>query len=188
MRWSKWPSKQLLYFWLRHSIPKHSRCLIGLDVGCGSFAMYPLFRSQKYVGLDIHPQVVPHHAPDFIFKQTDILDLDGYYGFFVLCIQVLTNKHFDKAMTLELVDRLIEMVEARGTLIINTSKATKIYEPEIELKLQEYFKRITIRRYGAWSRQRTMFAPLLAGIMWLIPWLRHRGCHTKTYYVCEGKQ
>lgn len=190
---SRCPSKQLLYFWVMKDIPKYSRVPVALDVGCGPFGFYSLFKSQKYVGIDMQPQELcmlsresgdSKHVDQFICDDFLLLEAKGD---FVLCVQVLTSQHFDQSRTLFAIQRLIEQTQTGGVLILNTSKATTRYEPILEEYLRRNFKRVIIRRYGAWSRQRTKGAPLLAGLMWAVPWLRHQGCHTKSYYVCEGK-
>jgi len=198
IKWSRCPSKQLLYFWLLRDIPKFSRWKpVGLDVGCGKdLGNYPLFRSWRYIGIDLDIKLLDAIKPerrnnfygsDDIFIIRNLLTTPFERGDFVLCVQVLTNKHFDTQNTVQTVDRLIDMTHMRGTLIFNTSKFTMQHEPVFEPMLYDSFERVTVRRYGAWSEQRTNFAPLLAGIMWAIPWLRHRGHHQKTYYICERK-
>jgi len=193
-------SKQLLYFWLHHDIPKYSQGLVSLDIGCGPFGFYHLFRCQEYVGIDVEPQQLgglkrdsgDSKAFDY-FVNNDFLKMTDAYGDFVLCVQVFTSQNFSATDTISAVDKLIEMTHIGGTLIFNTARSSVPYEPEFEKTLRKNFKRVKIRRYGAWSyankdiKPRVFFVPFLAGLMWAIPWLRHRRHHTKSYYVCEGK-
>jgi SAM-dependent methyltransferase len=163
---------------------------IGIDAGCGRMENKHLFQTGRYVGIDVDTdRLAEAHRkhPDAQFINSRIEDAGNVSGDMVLCVQVMHNRFFKVENTLAAVSALVKIVRPNGALIFNFGRLNFPYEAEIDAILAPAFASVKKRKYGAFSANQTVLAPLLALAMFVIPALRKgRGFH-KIYYVCRGR-
>lgn len=189
-RYSGRPSKQLLWYWLMRDMKLSQSYEVGIDAGCGAMLNRPWFRTNKYIGIDIDEQrLIEGKAkyPEVVSIRSRLEDAKNTTGDFILCVQVFANKHLDKTKTMNIVDSLVQMVSPGGVLIFNITKRNLPYEMKIDAYLNQHFTRVKKRKYGAMSRQNTILAPVIAALMYFLPFLRHRKEYTKIYYLCQDR-
>jgi trans-aconitate methyltransferase len=190
LRLSLKPAKQLLWLFLWRDMRLSQGMEIGIDAGCGRMENKYLFQTERYVGIDVDTdRLAEAHRqhPDAQVINSPIEDAGDVSGDMVLCVQVMHNRFFKVENTLAAVSALVNMVRPNGALIFNFGRPSFRFEAEVDAILAPAFAQVKKRKYGAWSANQTVFAPVLALAMFMIPALRKgRGFH-KTYYVCRGR-
>ena len=190
LRLSLKPAKQLLWLFLWRDMRLSKGMEIGIDAGCGHMENKHLFRTDRYVGIDVDTdRLAEAHRqhPDAQVINGPIEDVGEVSGDMVLCVQVMHNRYFKVENTLAAVNALVNMVRPNGALIFNFGRPSFPYEADADTILAAAFASVKKRKYGALSANQTVFAPLLALAMFVVPALRKgRGIH-KIYYVCRGR-
>jgi hypothetical protein len=190
LRLSLKPAKQLLWLFLWRDMRQSKGMEIGIDAGCGRMENKHLFQTKRYVGIDVDAERLAEAHREHSDAQVingPIEDAGDVVGDMVLCVQVMHNRFFKVENTLAAVAALVKMVRPNGALIFNFGRPSFPYEAQVDALLAPAFASVTKRKYGALSANQTVFAPLLALAMFVIPALRKgRGFH-KTYYVCRGR-
>ena len=190
LRLSLKPAKQLLWFFLWRDMRQSKGMEIGIDAGCGRMENKNLFQTERYVGIDVDTERLTEahrQNPEAQVINAPIEDVSDVVGDMVLCVQVMHNRFFKVENTLAAVSALVKMVRPNGALIFNLGRAGLPYEEEVDRLLSPAFASIAKRNYGALSANQTIFAPVLALAMFLIPALRKGRGFQKTYYVCRGR-
>ena len=100
----------------------------------------------------------------------------------------MNNRFFAVEKTVAATRALIAMVRPGGVLVFNISKRAFAYEAEIDSLLAEAFADVHKAKYGALLGRETIFAPLLAGLMYILPLLRRSSGYQKIYYRCQGRK
>jgi len=190
LRLSLKPAKQLLWLFLWRDMRLSKGMEIGIDAGCGRMENKHLFQTGRYVGIDVDTdRLAKAHRqhPDAQVINSPIENAGNVSGDMVLCVQVMHNRFFQVENTLAAVSALVNMVRPNGALIFNFGRPSFPFESDVDALLATAFAQVKKRKYGAWSANQTLFAPLLALAMFVIPALRKgRGFH-KIYYVCRGR-
>lgn len=191
-RFSKHPPKQLLYLLLFHDMKASRDREIGIDVGCGLMQNRPLFRTRRYLAIDLDEDRLVRgrarypEAETMAMRMEDVRDVSGDL---VLCVQTFVNYQFPVENTRPAAEALVRMTRRDGTLIFNISKRNLGYEREIDALLADAFESVTKVTYGALAgRNLGPLSPLAAYAMYLLPGLRHGREYTKVYYRCEGRR
>jgi trans-aconitate methyltransferase len=189
-RLSKKPAKQLLYLFLWRDLRLTRGCELGIDAGCGDMQNKPGFESQRYLGIDLDAErlaAAQARHPDAETHCAALPEVAGITGDFVLCVQVMNNRFFAVEQTVAAVHALVAMVRPGGVLVFNISKRAFPYQAEIDALLGESFGDVHKAEYGALSALETVLSPLLAGIMFFLPFLRRGAGYQKIYYRCQGR-
>ncbi len=163
---------------------------IGIDAGCGHMENKRWFQTMRYIGIDVDCERLAAAKAKYPNAETLCAKLEetsDVTGDFVLCVQVMNNRYFDVADTLAGIEALVRMVRPGGVLIFNISKRAFSFEGDIFALLKRSFDTIKVRKYGALSAPSTVFSPLIAGLMYLVPVLRKGRGYQKIYYVCQGR-
>lgn len=93
-----------------------------LDIGAGDLRVMRMFRAAGYAG-EYHTQDIGEGRP---YTYRDPGEVSRRYGA-VLCLDVL--EHLDLTSGLALLDRMIELLEPGGALVIQTPNAAYIPDP-----------------------------------------------------------
>ena len=148
-RYTNKPSKQLMYLHARRFL-KFSSGRIGLDVGCDVMKNYPMFKTYKYVGLDINRESLVQGiqlfnsacgiAGDMRNPGIETVDI-------VNCLQVIRINNgwrvsYDNDV-ITAVEDLISLVNEDGQLIFNVGRVSKNEIKEIRSTLNDEFKEVT---------------------------------------------
>lgn len=190
-RYSDKPAKQLLWYFLMGDMRLSVNYEIGIDAGCGHMENKGWFKTQRYIGIDVDQDrldLAQANHSDAEIINAKIEEITGLVGDIVLCVQVMNNRYFDVENTYVATKALIEMVRPGGVLIFNISRKAFKFEEEILMLLERSFDTIKVRKYGALSAIRTVFSPLIAGLMYIFPFLRKGLGYQKIYYVCKGRR
>jgi hypothetical protein len=189
---SRRPAKQLLFWWLEHELKRSVGAEVGLDVACGFMQFRPLFRSARYIGVEIdleRLQVGLGKYPGVTGIHSSIEELDpALQGDFVICIQTIgANKLFNSENTVLCVEKLVRATKQGGTLLVTIGPASAKYIEEIEKILRNAFRHVKIKSYGAFNRRLpSMISKIIALMMAYVPFLR-RTSEPRYYFSCQGR-
>ncbi len=165
-----------------------------MDVGCGKMWNYPLFQTQRYIGVDIDKTSLDLGRKTYPRAEAVRVPMEQathVKGDYLLCVQVFNNVHFDVKRTIDAVGALCAMVNPKGTLIFNIGKDSKKYEEDIDALLSSKFGTVEKIRYGSVysTRQRPMIVSLIFALAMLkFTSLRGIGGYQKVYYFCTNRR
>jgi len=187
-RFSEKPAKLLLWLWLKRDLRRIGHRSFAIDAACGGMKNRRFFDVDRYLGFDASERVLDEARalhPDEDPLLASLADLpaivaDHGRADIVCCLQTInTNHNFDHASALQVVRDLTLATAPRGALIVNFGSAG-VPLPALEAAVLEVvapaFRRVRIRRYGALLTSvpfGPVLSPLLAGLMWAVPPLRH---------------
>ena len=192
LRFSKRPPKQLLYLLLTRDMKLSRGREIGVDVGCGLMQNRRLFRTKRYIAIDLDEERLAKGQAKYPEAETltaRMEDVRNVVGDLVLCVQTFVNHHFPVENTYLAAEALVRMTRTGGTLIFNMSKRNLGYEDAVDSLLQRDFDSVTKVTYGAlagWNFG--PLSPLVAFAMYLLPRLRHGREYARVYYCCVGRR
>lgn len=192
-RFSKRPSKQLVWFFVHQDMKKSRGKITGIDMGCGEMLNYNLFETKKYIGVDLDNERLilgKKKYPQAAAVYSTIEDCENVHGDFVLCIQVFNNIYFQKDRIMFALDKLTSMLNKNGSMIFNIGKDVVKYENEIDAYLKSNFKKIKKKQYGAPfsnNQYNSRLSLVIAVAMYFLPFIRKIGGHDYVYYYCQNK-
>lgn len=163
----------------------------GLDLGCQKMRNYPIFRTEKYIGVDHideylergqkeRPKATPIHAK--------IEDFDAYPNAdFALCVQVFQLvKQFDVPNTVPILEGVVNKINPGGALLINFGRHNMEFIDDIRHVLQSGFNDVTEFNYPLANRTPTpLFYLLAAKAFYGKPETDVSG---KKYFRCVGRK
>lgn len=192
-RFSTRPHKQFLWFLIRRDSRLSKGKSVGLDAGCADMGNKRFFETETYIGLDPDTELLAKGRlknPNAETINTRILDAPELSVDFLHCIQVFVNAEFVKKEALDVTRKLVSMVRLGGVLLMNTGQKTLYYDKEIKLLLESNFEQVTETKYGNFGVKNApiLLSLFIAIIMYLVPSIRTRGGHAKTYFKCVNKR
>jgi hypothetical protein len=193
-RVSSRPGKQLLYMWLARDMRQLSGD-VGLDAGCGDMANRRYFRTKRYIGVDADAARVQG-----ALAETDdsgvqgvvarIEDLgDDYRADVVVCVQLAGIKFNDPTKLPLIADRLIELTNPGGSLILTVTE--KGSAGGIEESLRHAFRDVTSRRVGEPSKYgfpKRVPIPVSILLAYLMRGLSPLRKSHRLYFLCLDKR
>lgn len=187
------PAKLFIKSMLRRDLKVSEGYDVGVDVACGYMSMHKLFRTKRYVGIDMDAErircgLARNPYATGIVSTIEAIDR-SVMGDFVVCVQVIgINKHFDNAKTMDCINKIIDIVSPGGALIINIGPRSKNYENEIDALLARKFGDIHKTVYGAfYSKTNYLVSLLIVGLMRVFPWVRI-GSKRCCYWMCNQRR
>lgn len=193
-RLSSRPGRQFLNFVLLRELKKSEGKEIGVDIGCGEMVNYELFRTKKYIGIEIDQLRLDKGVERYPFAEAvkaSIFDKPETFGDFVLCIQVFNNKHFDNSKTEVAVSNLCNSVKQGGDLVFNIGKKSIKYEGQIDHILEENFFHVKKIKYESefFGNYMGVLKSFVFGtLMYLFPPIRTIGGYNKILYSARIKR
>ena len=191
-RFSKRPTKQLLYLLLARDMRLSEGREIGIDVGCGLMQNRPMFRTKRYFAIDLDAERLATGRTKYPEAETlaaRMEDVKDVVGDVVLCVQTFVNSQFLAENTLTAAEALVRMTRRHGTLIFNISKRNMAYEDQIDTLLKGSFDTVTKVPYGVLvGKTLGPLSPLVAFAALLLRPLRHGNSYDRIYYRCEGRR
>ena len=193
-RFSNRPHKQFLWFLIRRDSRLSQNKPVGIDAGCADMRNRRFFGTETYVGIDLDEKNLAKGKKNNPMAQAykgSILDAPSeLVGDFVHCIQVFVNADFQKDQAVAATRKLLSMVKPGGALLMNTGRKTLAYDVEIEQILSSHFERVETVPYGNWgiSKLPVPLSLAVASLMYVLPFTRTWGGHSKTYFKCDGRK
>lgn len=194
IRRSSRPSKQLLFLMLSKDMKSSQSYNIGLDLACGKMYNRGMFKTKKYIGIDIDEERIRKGLRKFPSATGLVYPLEDLpstlEGDFVVCVQTIgINNYFDVKNTMNVINKIVESVNQNGVLIFNVGpKALELYERKIDELLVQSFSGVKKTEYGRWTNETNKHLSLLLGVlMYIIPLLR-KGKTRFAYYICHNKR
>ncbi len=206
LRFSRRPNKQLLRFFMASDMKKSEGYEIGVDVGCSEMVNRPMFKTEKYVGIDFSKDKLEQGQKKYPSAQAvsqKFEDIEGIKGDFVVCTQTQSfGAEFNTDRPLQALKCLLKMTAEGGALIFNLhNEAALKHEDKIDSVVYNNFSLINKKYYG--DRNESLFttnkrdfklylsvgyALLIAGLMYFFPSLRTSKGRSYVYYFCQGKK
>jgi SAM-dependent methyltransferase len=168
IRRSKRPEKQLMWIWFALDMRGSKGFRNGLDLPCGSMGCRRFFRTQTYTGVDLNRDHVAAGLstyPEATGITGPIEELpEGLQGDWVVCLQTIGhNNAFQSANTMQAVRSVVDAVVPGGVLILNAcGDPLTEYGDEMDALLEQSFKTVKRRTYGAFTRRHTQRGALLS--------------------------
>ncbi len=190
------PAKQLLYLHIRDYMRGSKGSDVGLDLGCGSMKLRPLFQTREYIGVDINPDSIGRglkQHPGATGVVEDIRELDPTIrGDFVTCFQMIgVNQFYYKTYSdgVTAADDLLAHVAEGGTLLFNIGMHALQEHAEIESHVDEHFESVSSRTISYWNPLIGPYASFpLALIPKAIPPVERFFKTKYILYVCQGRR
>jgi len=170
IRYSNKPAKQLLYLRARKHLSKFSHGK-AIDIGCQYMECKPLYRTDKYIGVDLAESKINKglkRFPDAEGVISDLRDLN-IKGDIVGCFQLIgVNSVFDdtygNSYTKSVAD-LIDTTKNGGSLIFNVGGSAIGSEKEIKDLLENNFNRVITEKIRFSKTKRSVGVALLTAIL-----------------------
>lgn len=188
--------KQILHLKVRDFL-MNNPLPIGLDIGCANMPYRPLFRTQRYIGVDLDgPRLLEGQKmyPDAEIFESSLFDMpESLQGDLVVCIQTIdVNAKFDKTRTMEAIEKLIAATKDGGSLIFNLGTRHndwRLMRNKVNELLEKNFSSIEIDRIGFDDHALPMAITLpVAYVLKSLPFL-HRINHPKCLlFIARGKK
>ncbi len=165
----------------------------GLDAGCADMRNRRFFNTRSYIALDPDTELLKKgkaRVSEAEVHNCTILDAPALEADFVHCIQVFVNADFKKQEAIEVTRKLISMVRPGGVLLMNTGQLTVHYDAERKQLLESAVEEVTDIQYGNAGIKDVPIAIsiVVAAVMYILPFTRLVGGHSKTYFKCVGRK
>ncbi len=154
------PAKLLLRLWMKDIYRLSSGYEIGLDVACNDMRGASHFRTDRYVGVDLNPDVISsgllkHPEAEGFVWDIGRLRESGIRGDFVVCLQTLgMNKRFIESGTSieQAIENLVFSCRQNGGLCFNVGPCGGLLFDWIQRYLESWFDTVSVCFYGAHNK------------------------------------
>lgn len=175
-------SKQILHLKVRDFLLTNP-LKVGLDIGCADMPYKPLFKTERYIGVDFDEPRLKEGLkkyPDAEACASSLFEIPkNITGDLVVCIQTIQiNAKFDRERTFEAVNKLILVTNNNGSLIFNIGtsdgKDWRELRNIIFDTLKKSFKKVKVDRIGFYDESVSMNLSLpIAYLIKILPFF-HR--------------
>jgi hypothetical protein len=179
--------------WLKRELEQSAGMGAGLDVACGYMQFRPLFKTSTYLGVDLDEGRIAAGLERYPDAQGIVSSIENMQsdvkGDCVTCIQTIgANEFFDPDNTMVCVRKLVDATREKGVLLLTIGPDSAGYCDSIEELLQDCFRHVDVRAYGAFNERVPSFlSKLLAYAMDKLPFLR-KGAPPRYLFSCRDKR
>jgi SAM-dependent methyltransferase len=185
---------QVMHNWLEADM---ARCSgeVGLDVGAGSLANRPLFKTRRYVAVEPNAESAATGRQRFPEAEIYVCGIEDFEPDapidVAMACTVIGNKHFRPESVMPTIRRVTQWLRPGGVFLFDVRPRVISYEPEVDEFVRAAFDRVDKRIYGRFdyttppfisTRVARMLSPRLE---WNIP---RDPARRRLYYACFGKR
>jgi hypothetical protein len=182
-----------MHVWLRRDAERLKGSL-GIDLGCGKMWNRPLFKTERYIGVDVnqqalavglatYPDAIAQCSPLEDYRSSEPADL-------IICSLVLENKRMPHERTLPVIRHALSLLAPGGAFLFNIGKQNLPYEHEIDDLLSGRFKTVRKSVYGRFRVDAGFEWLSIAAAAILSRWpslnVPRKDQSRRIYYACEG--
>jgi SAM-dependent methyltransferase len=163
VRVARRPSKFALWRMLEADL-RDATGAVGLDAACAAFKTYPLFRTDRYYGVDVDRAAIEEGRrthPEAVGVLGDLVSLDLPRRSVDVCVSTNTLHWMYPEDRREVERRLVDLVRPDGTLIVECERNDMLagllahVHAEFDDVDVRYFGSWMARKYEAWLKDRS---------------------------------